>query len=53
MKAIEDDLGFRNIVDNETIIELFFYCFSGVGLLIGLVAFIFRHGKMIAEENNL
>ena len=37
----------------ETIIELFFYCFSGIGLLIGLAAFIFRRRKMIAEENIL
>jgi len=37
----------------ETIIELIFYCFSGIGLFIGSAAFIVRRRKMIAEENNL
>jgi uncharacterized RDD family membrane protein YckC len=36
----------------ETFVELFFYCFSGVGLLIGVLAFIFKRRKMIAEANN-
>lgn len=37
----------------ETIIELGFYCFSGIGLLIGIAAFIFRRRNMIADENTL
>ena len=37
----------------ETIIELFFYCFSGIGLLIGIAAFVFRRRKMIVQENKL
>ena len=33
----------------ETIIELIFYCFSGIGLFIGSAAFIVRRRKMISE----
>lgn len=35
---------------NETIIELFFSCISGIGFLIGVAVFIFRRGKMPAED---
>lgn len=37
----------------ETKIELFFSCFTGIGFLIGLSAFIFRRRKMIEEVNNI
>lgn len=36
----------------ETIIELIFYCFSGIGLLIGILAFIFRKRKILIENIN-
>ncbi len=35
----------------ETMVELCFCCFAGIGFLIGLAAFIFRPRKIVADEN--
>ena len=35
----------------ETMVELCFCCLAGVGLLIGLAAFLFRRRRIVVEEN--
>jgi len=50
--GIQDSIQKNMEFQIETIIELFFYCFSGIGLLIGIVVFTFRRRKIIIGNDN-